>query len=127
MSTSISEGKNRLAVQHGNKGYFGEVTVDVERTSPSGMVEIDFDPVHAAQWQTGARFGIEYVLEHTSRRSLFPDGCRIHVCRIEGHPVDTNNEVIAYVAALALVDALGITPRKMPKLDAEKGLLIFPK
>lgn len=127
MSTSISGGKNRLAVQHGNKGYFGEVALDVERMSPSGTVEIDFDPVHATQWQTGARFGIEYILEHSSRRALFPDGGRIHVTRIDGHPVDTNNEVIAYVAALALIDALGITPRKLPELDVEKGLLIFPK
>lgn len=127
MSSSITEGKNRLAVQHGNKGYFGEVALDVERTCQSGTIEIDFDPVHATQWQTGARFGIEYIIEHSPRRTLFPDGCRIHVSRIEGHPVDTNNEVIAYVAALALVDALGVTPRKMPELDTEKGLLIFLK
>jgi hypothetical protein len=126
MSTSF-EGKNRLAVQCGTKGYFGEVVVDIERTSQSGAIEIDFDPTRAAQWQTGARFGIEYVLEHSSRRTLFPGGGRIHVSRIEGHPVDTNNEVIAYVAALAIVDALGIKPRKMPELDAEKGLVIFPK
>jgi hypothetical protein len=119
MSTSL-EGKNRLAVQQGNKGYFGEVALDVELTSQSGEVEIEFDPAHAAQWQTGARFGIEYVLEHSSRRPLFAHGGRIHVSRIQGHPVDTNNEVIAYVAALALVDALGINPRKMPRSSTRK-------
>ena len=95
--------------------------------SPNGAIEIDFDPVQASQWQTGARFGIEYILEHSSRRSLFPEGGRIHVTSIEGHPVDTNNAVIAYVAALALIDALGITARKIPELDTEKAVLIFPK
>ena len=127
MSTSLSVGKNRLAVQSGNKGYFGEVELDVERHSPGGAIEVEFDSVGASQWQTGAQFGIDYVLQHSSRRTLFPNGGRIHVSRIEGHLVDTTNAVIAYVAALALIDALGVKPREMPTLDAEKGLVIFPK
>ena len=126
MSSSTSQGKHRIAVQSGPKGYFGEVAVDVEREVNNGIVEISFDPVHAPQWQTGTKFGIEYILEHLSRR-LFPDGGRIHVSRIEGHLVDTNNVVIAYVAALALIDALRIELRKVPELDPEKGLVIFPK
>lgn len=127
MSTSTLQGKYRLAVQSGNKGYFGEIILQVEHGGPSGDVEIEFDPVHASQWQIGARFGIEYIIEHGPRRTLFPAGGRIHVSRIEGQPVDTSNAVIADVAALALVDALEITPRKMPELDAENSLLIFPQ
>ncbi|MGH7137407.1 MAG: hypothetical protein ACREHD_16815 [Pirellulales bacterium] len=127
MSTSLSAGKNRLAVQFGNKGYYGEVELDVERSSPTGAIEVEFDPVAASQWQTGARFGIDYVLEHSSPRTLFPNGGRIHVSRIQGHLVDTNNAVIAYVTAMALIEALAVKPREMPALDAEKGLLIFPK
>lgn len=127
MSASSLQGKHRLAVQSGNKGYFGDITLDVEHGGPTGAVEIDFDPVHASQWQIGARFGLEYILEHGPRRALFPEGGRIYVSRIEGHPVDTNNAVIAYVAALALSDALGVSPRKMPQLDTENALLIFPK
>lgn len=127
MSTSTLQGKYRLAVQSGTKGYFGEIILDVEHGGPSSDIEIEFDPVHASQWQIGARFGLEYVLEHGPRRILFPEGGRIHVSRIEGHPVDTSNAVVAYVAALALVDALGVSPRKMPQLDAENALLVFPK
>ncbi|HET6882712.1 MAG TPA: hypothetical protein VFI31_21265 [Pirellulales bacterium] len=127
MSTSLSVGKNRLALKSGNKGYFGEVELDVERDGDGGAIEVDFDPVAASRWQTGARFGIDYVLEHSPRRTLFPNGGRIHVSRIEGHLVDTTNAVIAYVAALALIDALGVQPREMPTLDVEKGLLVFPK
>lgn len=127
MSTSTLQGKYRLAVQSGNKGYFGDVALDVEHGCSTGEIEIEFDPAHASQWQVGARFGFEYILDHGPRRALFPGGGRIHVSRISGHPVDTNNAVIAYVAALALADALGISPRKVPQLDAENALLIFPK
>lgn len=127
MSTSLSQGKHRVAVQSGSRGYFGEVVVEVERYGNEGTVEINFDAVYATRWQAGARFGIEYVLERVSRRKLFPDGGRIYVSRIEGHLVDTNNVVIAYVAALAIIDALGIDAREVPELDAEKGLVIFPK
>jgi hypothetical protein len=31
------------------------------------------------------------------------------------------------VAAMALIDALGIKPLKIPELDGQRGLLIFPK
>lgn len=126
MSTSIS-GKHRLARQSGKWGYFGEVAVDIDRDGSGGAVEITFDPVHALQWQIGARFGIEYVLEQVSQRELFPNGGKIHVSRIVGHLVDTNNVVIAYVTALAVVDALGIEARKVPELVADQGLVIFPK
>lgn len=101
--------------------------MEIDRHNNRGDIEISFDPVHASEWQVGARFGIEYVLEHTPRRALFPDGGRIHVSRTVGHPVDTNNLVIAYVAALAMVDALGINARDVPELDAERGLIVFPK
>lgn len=126
MSTSTS-GKYRVARQSGNRGYFGEVEVEVDRDLGNGSIEISFDPIHASAWQVGARFGIEYVLEHTPRRTLFPHGGKIHVSRIVGHLVDTNNLVIAYVTALAVIDALGTDAQDVPELDPERGLIVFPK
>ena len=65
---------------------------------------------------------------NTLKRDYFPNGIRVHVACIEGHEVDTDNTLIAYVAANALFQALGIAnPKKCPNLIAEQGLIVFPK
>jgi len=124
----MARGEFEVATQAGGRGYFGKVTLDVHQGGREGTVEVDFDPKRASQWQSGARFGIDYMLERIQRRGLLPGGARIHVDSIQGHDVDTNNVVIAYVTAYALLRALGIDPpTKSPRLDSDLGLFIFPK
>ena len=124
----MARGEYEVATQAGGRGYFGKVTLDVHQGGRAGTVEVDFDAEHASQWQSGARFGIDYMLERIQRRSLLPTGAKIHVDSIQGHDVDTNNVVIAYVTAYALMRALGIEPpTKSPRLDSDLGLFIFPK
>ncbi len=123
----MGHGEFKLAEQAGPRGYFGEVALDAEQMDTNGNVEIYFDQENANRWQSGAQFGIEYVLEHISKRALFPNGGKIHIRRIKGHEVDTNNVVIAFVTANALLDSLRVEPSKRPNWDKEKGVFIFPK
>ena len=88
---------------------------------------MDFDPNTSSRWQSGAMFGVSYVLDHVSKRKLFPKGGRFRVLCIGGHDVDTNNVVIAYVAANALYKALGVQPKKQPHFDENTGAFTFPK
>jgi hypothetical protein len=123
----MARGEFKLAAQSGDKAYYGIVALDVEPDQQDGRVQIDFDAKRAANWQIGARFGIEYVLEHLPRKKLFPQGLKIRVDRIQGHEVDTTSTVIAYTAAIALLRALGLENSLKPDLDPEKGWFVFPK
>jgi len=123
----MPRGESTIAKQSGLKGYFGKVTLQVEPTEGDGAVTVDFDERRARSWQQGARFGIEYVLEHIPKRKYFPTGGRVHVDCIEGHEVDTNNVLIAYLTANALFEALGFEPTKRPSLDEAAGVFEFPK
>jgi hypothetical protein len=123
----MGRGEDKLAAQIGPKGYFGKVTVEAEQVDGDGEVTVDFDPTNAKRWRSGASFGVEYVLEHITKRKLFPKGGRVRVVYIEGHEVDTNNVVIAFVAAHALYKALGVEPAKRPAFDENTGVFSFPK
>ena len=123
----MERAEEKLATQVGPKGYFGQVTVEPELVDGDGEVEVDFAPTISKRWQTGALFGIQYVLEHIAKRKLFPRGGLVRVLSIGGHEVDTNNVVIAFVAAHALVKALGVQPAKIPAFDRETGVFSFPK
>ncbi len=122
-------GDFELREQVGPKGYFGRVVLEAEPQENGDDFCIEFDARHAGRWQSGANFGIEYVLEHIPKRKLFPNGLRILVTAIEGHEVDTTNSVIALVAANALMNALRetVTLKKRLSLDAIGGLIAFPK
>ena len=118
---------NELATQVGSKGYFGKVTVEAEPVDGNGEVHVDFEPTISKRWRSGASFGIEYVLEQIAKRRLFPKGGRVRVLHIGGHDVDTNNVVIAFVAAHSLSKALGVQPSKQPTFDQNTGTFSFPK
>ena len=120
-------GEEKLAVQVGPKGYFGHVTVEAETDSGNGEVNVDFAPTISTRWQSGASFGIQYVLDHIAKSKVFPKGGHVRVVHIGGHEIDTNNVVIAFVAACALYKALGIQPTKQPVFEKETGTFIFPK
>ena len=123
----MARGEYKLATQAGGKAYFAVVDLDIVPDDKSGKVQLEFDPKRAVNWQTGARFGIEYVLEHIPRRKMFPNGIRIKVDSIQGHEVDTNNTVIAYAAALALLKALNLEESYKPDFDEEKGRFVFQR
>ena len=123
----MGRGEDKLAVQVGPKGYFGQVTLEAEPVDSDGEVNVDFAPTISKRWQSGASFGIQYVLEHIAKREMFPKGGRVRVLNIGWHPVDTNNTVIAFVAAHALSKALGIQPAKLPVFDKDTGVFSFPK
>jgi hypothetical protein len=124
----MRSGEFKIAKQAGQRGFFGRVSLDVEDLESSNEVQVDFHDTCADRWRSGARFGIDYVFEHIPKRKYFPRGVRVHVGCIEGHEVDTDNALIAYVTAIALFQALGIAePKKRPKLDEEQGLVVFPK
>lgn len=120
----MTRGEYKLAVQSGSKGYYGIVALHVEPDTDSGKLQVEFDPKLAQDWQVGARFGIEYVMERIPSR--FPNGVRIKVDLIRGQPVDTNNVVIAYVSAHALLAALELENVRKPDLDPVKSLFLFP-
>jgi len=124
----MGHGESKLVKQVGAKGYFGKVTVQAEPLDgDTDEVIVDFDRTIPKRWQSGASFGIEYVLDHVTKRKIFPKGGRIRVLTIGGHEVDTNNVVIAFVAAHALYDALKIQPTKQPVFDESTGVFSFPK
>ncbi len=122
----MAKGDFKIAEQIGARAYYGQVALEAD-ASDSGEVTIDFAQPSATRWQSGATFGIDYVLEHIPTRKIFPHGGRIRVTNIEGHEVDTNNVVIAYVAAHALLNALGLDPAKKPDFDGSSGMFLFPK
>jgi len=123
----MGRGEDKLATQVGSKGYFGQVTVEAQPVDGNEEIAVDFAPTISNRWQSGASFGIQYVLDHIARRKLFPKGGRVRVLNINGHEVDTNNVVIAFVAANALFKALGVQPTKPPVFDKDSGIFSFPK
>lgn len=123
----VKKGEFRVAKQSGPKGYFGEVALEIETADGDEAVAVDFDPQHANRWQSGARFGIDYVLEHIPKRKFFPKGGRVFVRCVQGHEVDTTTALIAYIAAEAMLQALGAENAKRPSLDEASGVITFPK
>lgn len=123
----MGHGEDKLAMQIGQKGYYGQVTVEAQLVDGDGAVDVDFAPTTSERWRSGAAFGIQYVLDHIAKRKLFPKGGVVRVLQIAGHEVDTNNVVIAFVAAQALCKALGVQPTKCPVFDKDTGIFSFPK
>ena len=122
----MGTGECKVAKQSGQKGYFGRVvSTPSQRTtarSPSNSTNIA--PIVGSR----GSIGIDYALEHISRRAVYPKGLRIRVTAIEGHDVDTTTSLIAYITAHAMFQALGVEEAgKKPSVDFEKGLVEFAK
>ena len=123
----MGTGECKIAKQLGRKGYFGRVVLEAQ-PNDNGQITVEFDKERAGRWQSGARFGIDYVLEHVSQRNLFPGGLNVRVTAIDGHEVDTTTSLIAYITARAMFQALGVEPAgEAPTVDFEKGLVEFAK
>jgi hypothetical protein len=123
----MGTGEYKVAKQSGQKGYFGRVVLDAQ-PKDDGEITVEFDEHRANRWQSGVRFGIDYALEHISKRAVYPKGLKIRVTAIEGHDVDTTTSLIAYITAHAMFQALGVEEAdKKPCVDFEKGLVEFAK
>ncbi len=123
----MGTGEYRIAKQVGLKGYFGRVVLEAQPRN-DGEVTIEFDRQRADEWQSGVRFGIEYAIEHVSPAKLLGSGAEVRVTVIEGQDCDTSTSLIAYVAARAMFQAIGVDPpNELPSLDLENGLVRFYK
>jgi hypothetical protein len=121
----MGTGECKVAKQSGQKGYFGRVVLQAEPKG-DGEISVEFDEKNATRWQSGVRFGIDLVLEHVPKRTVYPKGFRILVSSIEGHDVDTTSSLIAYITARAMFQALGVEQmNNQPSLDMDKGLVEF--
>ena len=121
-----TDGKFRLATQHGNWAYFGNIELQVELLSHGTGVEIVI-PVEVWQWRTGISFGITYAYEKCTQLGRPRCAIRVDVIRADGHAVDTTELVMAFVSAHALWEALNEKPIRLPSLDAAEGIFTFPK
>src|SRR5262245_11091960 len=112
-----THGKFRLATQHGNLGYFGNVELEVEALSNGTGVEIVL-PIEVTQWRTGISFGISYAYEKCAHIGRPQRAIRVVVIHAQGHAFDTTELVMAFVSAHALWEALNEKPVRVPSLDA---------
>jgi len=115
-------GSHILARRDGNHGYYASVVLEVEVSGKRGEHSIEFAEEVGA-YRAGLSFGIAYAHE----KSALEQGIRVRVLELRGHVVDTTEVVVAYAAAHALWDALGVTPPRELVLDARAAEFTFPK
>lgn len=82
-------GEFRLAVQHGQRGYFGDIQLEVEVLEDGSGVEISI-PEDVDHWRHGICFGIAYACEKS--RTLRAKAARVRDIDARGHAVDTTEE-----------------------------------
>ena len=94
----------------------------------NGEVVVEFDEKLGNEWRSGARFGIDYALEHVPRETIYPDGLIVRVQMVHGMVCDTTDLLVAYAAARAVFQALGIEQTNAtPQFDPERGVVEFLK
>jgi len=128
-------GKNRSTLRFGDSGgLFADVSLVVTRDESSedegsGFFIRTTEPYPSADYPTtlyaSAAFGISYAIERLpldqqkSIRSVTID-------LIKHHPVDTNSLIVAFAAANAVWNALGVTIPNSSSFDESSGAFIFP-
>ncbi|MCE9584145.1 MAG: hypothetical protein K8T20_16800 [Planctomycetes bacterium] len=115
-------GKHSVVAQRGGKGFHAAVEVEV-RPCANFRLEIEAD---CWDWQAGVEFGVHYAwaaLPNNLRR----DWGHVRVVRFHGMIADTSHAIAALAAALAMFDAYGFHPVHPPRLDPDKGEIVFPK
>jgi hypothetical protein len=124
----MTTGQFELREQAGSRGYFGRVSLQAE-PQVNGEFEVKFAEDLGSEWQSAARFGVDYFLEHIPKKKVFPTGLRVTISEIVGHPVDTTHLVIAFVTVNALSQALQdqVTLKKLPTVNLAGGTFEFPK
>src|SRR5262249_44560392 len=108
------------------KGYYGKVHLEVQSQDTSGCI-VNFIDKCDLYWRVGVEFGIVHGWELWQSHQSHRRGLFVKVLEVTGQMVDTNNLVIAFVAAYALWKALGWTPPKPPSFDPKTGCFTFAK
>ena len=116
------QGSHILAGREGTHGYYASVILEVEPDAQHGGVSVAFAQ-GVDRYLAGLTFGVTYAYE----KSGMKDGARVRVLELRGHVVDTTEMVVAFAAAYAMWDALGVVPAREPELDAKTGLFSFAK
>ena len=123
----MARAEEKLAVQIGGRGYYGKVTIEFSAEDCDGKFVVEYDPAVSQDWRKGIAFGIAYVLEQMTFQTVAPTGGRVRVLSVHGMIIDTTEVVMAYLAATALINALGVHPAKRPEFDKNTGMFSFPK
>jgi hypothetical protein len=123
----MGTGEFKLAKQVGQMGFYAHVGLSAE-PNDNGEVVVEFAEKSGSEWRSGARFGIDYALEHALKETKYQDGLIIRVQMIHGMVCDTTDSLVAYAAARAVFQALGIErTNAMPNFDPDRGVVEFSK
>lgn len=120
-------GTDKLMRQIAGRGYFAEVTVDVEVDRLTEQLSVTFDDSYATAYRTAAHFGTEYAWEQYAQSRGERRGLKVHIVEIQWQPVDTSAILVAFVAVRATWAALGWNPLSGPQFDEVSGSVVFPK
>ena len=124
MGTTKHRGAFRLAVQHEQWGYHGEIELEVEVLDEGDEIEISI-PEDLREWSRGISFGIAYAYDKST--TLSRRAAHVRVIDVRFHNKrDTSEMVMAYVAAHAVWKALNEAPTRLPTLDVVEARFIFP-
>jgi hypothetical protein len=124
----MGKGSYKLALQHGQQGYYAHVTLQVEKSNNlTSQGWVRFEPSVNQEWQMAAHFGIEYAWEHIRKHFAASESIKVIVQEIHGMEVDTTIMCVAYAAALAVFNACNIEPAQKPILDEGRGIFLFPR
>jgi hypothetical protein len=117
-------GAFRLAVQHGQRGYHGEIEIEIDVLEDGKELDISI-PDRWREWQHAIGFGIAYARDKSA--TLSKKVMRVRVTDVIWHNrADTTLTVMAFVAAHAVWNALNETPASPPTLNAREGSVVFP-
>jgi hypothetical protein len=105
---------------------FAVVRVEAAPRPGGFSIEIDASAAEAAgTFRAAVEVGVRYAWEHLDRCAR-PPGVAIRVTEVQVMVVDTTEISVVYAAALALWDALKLSPERPVELLPETRSLRFP-
>ena len=119
-------GKFQLAAQHGKRGYFGSIEIEVLADSTLRGIAVEF-ACQEIEWRTGVLFGLTYAYNKTIGMGPNSIGATVKVLELQGHAVDTTEIVMAFVSARAFFSAVDAPIPEGLALDRAAGSFVFPK
>lgn len=124
----VKTGRCNLRRKIGEVGISGEVSVSLllqEDAIPCSGVT--FDGSVSERWRLAVEFGVAYALERVSEadRDRISE---VQITEVNAHAIDSTSIVVAYVACLAVLNALADTwTSSPPRLDETTCSFCFPK
>lgn len=121
------DGHAVLKAQKGGKGFYAEVSVEIQLTEGVGEISIESTPVNAEEWRPAAIIGIRHAWKHLPSRIRRGKNATVRVTQICWQPADTSDIVVVHVAMQSLFDAFDITVDSSNAFIEPFGLFVFPK